>query len=667
MLHDFHHSFRRKTVKSVMTRDIFQSDSQQSDSIDDRSAQLTPSAAHDVICDYMLTTIKTCSPEEALHRFTQVFLAGNNLEEPSIQEALNCFISFREKQEFTHTLKRCCYILINNLHATRNSKSVVEMIDAFDQIVETNQFFTPKSNLLREWIISFIQSSDYQDLKHFVLPILDATRGGRGKNKNWSVRYSSYLLVSKSLDVNNPEEQREFSRSLSRQIRDKFKFDLAMYTARSESPSSQPQRLTNPTKLGNAAISLIKQIVSKHNLFKYAEQAQRWIAEAETLNYKEFKDRLQKYSIVSSGEDPLTKALKSKVSEKLEILYSNNDAEPVNRDLILRTCKRMIELFTVENGQEPSLLFVLLTNGGNPISLVIILLKIVMICNSARSHLEICIAKLIQYYESYSETECQWFINFVEIFNLIFTIYTENIRYDLVKVTNDRSEHGLIEHLDGYRLFCQAQGLKLSDRDLSGVDLSGADLRRAELQNGKLSGAKLSQVSLLGAKLNDADLSHADLRNTNLSRADLQGADLQGANLSHANLRGASLKGANLMGANLSYADLDCADLSSVDLSRSILRRSSLRYANLTQANLSQADLTRAQLNHVNLSHTNLTDAFLRHTNLSNSVLIRADLTGANLFSTNLADAIVTGTLFGGNSGLSPQMKKYLIFRGATF
>jgi Pentapeptide repeats (8 copies) len=547
-----------------MTRDIFQSDSQQPESMDDRSAKLTPSAAHDVICDYMLTIIKTCSPEEALQHFKQVFIEENSIENPKVIDALNHFLLFREQEEFTHTLKRCCYILINNLHATRNSKYVVEMIEYFDRILDINYPWAHQASLLRSWIISFIQSSDYQDLKHFVLPIIDSARAGRGKTKNWSVRYSSYLLISQSLDVNNPEEQREFSRSLSQQIRDKFKFDLAMYTARSESPSSQFQTLPNPTKLGNTAISLIKQIVSQHNLFKYADRARLWIDQSESLTYKEFKDALQEYSIVSSVEDPLTKALKTKLSEKLQYLYSNNDSEPVNRELILRTCKRTIEFFTIENGQNPSLLFILLTNGGNPIALVIILLKIVMICSSARSHLELCIAKLIQYYEKYPESECQWFINFLEIFNLIFTIYTENIRYDLVKVTDDRSENGLIEHLDGYRLFCQAQGLKLGDRDWSGADLSGADLRRAELQNGKLSGAKLSQVSLHGAKLSDADLSHADLQYTNLSRADLSRADLRGANLSHANLRGASLKGANLMGANLSHADLDCADLSGV-------------------------------------------------------------------------------------------------------
>ncbi|MGB7274399.1 MAG: pentapeptide repeat-containing protein [Geitlerinemataceae cyanobacterium] len=650
-----------------MTRDMFQSDFQQPESMDSRSAHLTPSAAHDVICDYILALIKSASPEEALYYFKKIFLEEDSIEDPKIKAALNCFFSFRDREEFTHTLKRCCYILINNLHATRNSRHIVDMIENFDRFSEKDRSWGVHVSLLKSWIICFVQSSDYLDLKKFVSPIIYSTRHKKEKINNWSSRYSSYLLVSQSLDVNNPEEQREFSRILSQQIRDKFKFDLAMYTARSESPSSQFKNLTNPTKLGNTAISLIKQIVSKHNLFKYADRARIWIDRAEQLNYKEFKKNLLEYAVVSSGEDTLAISLKNKLSEKLETLYSNNDPEPVNRDLILRTCKRTIDFFTIENGQDPSLLFILLTNGGNPIALVIILLKIIMICSSARPHLELCIAKLIQYYENYPEKECRWFINFVEIFNLIFTIYIENIRYDLVKVTDDGSEHGVIEHLDGYRLFCQAQGLKLGDRDWSGADLSGADLRRAELQNGKLSGANLSQVSLHGAKLSDADLSHADLQYTNLSRADLSRADLRRANLSHANLRGASLKGANLTGANLSHADLDCADLSGVDLSRAILRRSSLRYANLTQANLSHADLTRAQLNHVNLSHTDLTDSFLRHTNLSNSVLIRAHLTGANLFNTNLVDAVVNGAIFGGNSGLSPEVQKYLIFRGAMF
>ncbi|HIK50287.1 MAG TPA: pentapeptide repeat-containing protein [Oscillatoriales cyanobacterium M59_W2019_021] len=653
-----------------MTRNIFQSDSQQSNSLDDRSAKFTPSEAHDVICDYMLTTIKTRSPDEVLSRFKQLFIEEDKLEDSQLVDALNSFVKFREKQEFTHTLKRCCYILINNLHASRNSQYVLELIKTFDRVIDSNSPLPPSWNLIRTWIVSFVESSDYQDLKNFVSPIIGLDRQKFGKEKSWSHRYTSYLLVSQSLDANNSEEQREFSRSLSKQLRDRFKFDLAMYTARSESPASRSQTLTNPTKLGNAAISLIKQIVSKHNLFRYAEQARLWLESVENLNYKEFKKQFQDYAILSSVEDSLTQALKSKLSEKLDTLYSNHDLEPIDRDLILRTCKRSVEFFTIENGKDPSLLFILLTNGGNPIALAIILLKIVLLCDSTRTHLEICIAKLIQYYENYPESECQWFINFLEIFNLIFTIYTENIRYDLVKVTDNSSNNGhSIEHLEGYRLFCQAQGLKLKlgDRDLSGADLSGADLRRAELQNGKLSGAKLSQVSLHGAKLSDADLSHADLQHTNLSRADLSRADLSGANLAHANLRGAILKGANLAGADLSNADLDCADLSGVNLSRSILRRASLRYANLSHANLSYVDLTRAQLNHVNLSHTNLTDTFLRHTNLSNSVLVRANLTGANLFSTNLDDAIVNGTQFGGNSGLSPQVKKYLIFRGAIF
>jgi hypothetical protein len=92
---------------------------------------------------------------------------------------------------------------------------------------------------------------------------------------------------------------------------------------------------------------------------------------------------------------------------------------------------------------------------GNPLTLVIVLLKIILICPNARTHLENCIAKLIQYYVDYPEDECKWVINFFEIFNITFAIHADNVQYNLIKMDAKRPDGKSEAALDTYRVFSQ--------------------------------------------------------------------------------------------------------------------------------------------------------------------------------------------------------------------
>ncbi len=649
------------------------SEHQQSASTDTQSVKLTLRQAQDEICSYILKYVKTADAEEVLEHFYQLFIAAPDTVVSDMSDALHALIAYKNEEEFINTLKRCCYIMINNWHANRDYHSAVGIIEILDKAEYSEQPSTANLRLLRNWLIKFTQSDAYQELKLFVLPLIESHESVSDKHPNptpkkWSHRYTSYLLASHAFNLNNSEEQRNLARNLSKQLRDKFKFELAMYTARCESPAFQGKPLPNPTKLGDSVVSLIKKIVSQYNLFQYEAQAQNWLEKVENLNYKAFKSNLQNYLLLSVTDEPIIVILKSKLSEKLDVLYNTYDEDVIEKDLLLRSCRRIIEYFTTETGGKPAFLFILLTNGGNILTLVILLLKTIVLCPQVRPHLEICIARLIQYYENSPEDECRWFINFLEVFDLVFTLYTENVRYDLVKVRNKKLNGAVAEDdLDNYRLFCQAQSLKLVEQDLSGADLSGASFRRAELSGAKLSQANLSRTNFNASNLSFSELGGANLQYANLGRVDLSYADLSQANLSYADLRGANLTGANLSGANLCYANLDRAKLLDADLSRSQLRRVNLRYADLTHANLSGADLTRAQLSSVNLNRTDLSDAYLRHTNLSGAQICDANLVGANLFSTNLNGATLNRTRVGRNSGLSLQAKQYLKTQGAVF
>ncbi len=96
----------------------------------------------------------------------------------------------------------------------------------------------------------------------------------------------------------------------------------------------------------------------------------------------------------------------------------------------------------------------LLISQGHALTLVIILLKIILICNNSRRHLETRIAHLIRFYENYPEDECKGVINFMEIFNITFAIYAENVEYNLIKMEEEESSNPQL-NLDGYRVFSQ--------------------------------------------------------------------------------------------------------------------------------------------------------------------------------------------------------------------
>lgn len=682
--------------------------------------------AQEVIYQFLIKIVHHNPPETVLQEFRQLFIFSKEPSEPHVKTALDTIIASKNDKEFRNTLKRSCYILINNWSSKRRYDFIQNLIDLVGDPPLKPTTLSPSLSRLKGYVANFVDSHDYQELKLFSAPY---TAESEAEQQHWSHRYTSYLLVPQYLDSRNPIEQRETAKNLSRRLRKKFKFDLAMYTARYDSSNfNSEKKIINPTRLGSHVIQLIKKISSRQllvNCRSYADHLNQYVT---NKCYQDFKQDLKKYLLFLINTPVYSEILDQYLFARLDSLYENHHLKPISGDLLLRTCRRMIEVLTTEDGREPSTLFILLTNRGNPLTLVVILLKIILICKYAQTHLDVCIAQLIRYYENSTEKDCQWLINFLEVFKIIFAICTEDTQYNIVKLSdNDDEPDAYVMDLDNYRVFSQLKGTDLRSADLRGTDIRYMDLRAADLREADLAGADLSKADLSLAKLSQTNLSGAMLNRTELSGAILQDADLSGANLSEANLRcadlrqanlccailksaklrranlqqadlsgadlsNASLNSANLVNANLRYADLSNADLSKANLKDVDLRDANLRctqlnwtqlnHANLSSANLDRADLSYASLCHANLQKTNLTrtdlsnsnlsrsdmsKALLRHVNLTGANLNHANLLGANLFNANLTDVKVKGTRFGNNSGLSEPMKRELKQQGAIF
>lgn len=425
--------------------------------------------AQESVYQFLLEIVKTWHPEDVLIEFKHLFLHHSDSFSADSCQAIYEILLSNNEEEFRNTLKRSCYILVNNWDASRNYRPIKDLIQLFEDPKISRQTISPTLRRSRQWLENFIASKDYQELKLFASRYDDRDSGP------WSSRYTSYLLVPQYVDLKNPIEQREAARALSKQLKDRFKFDLAMYVARSQSSALKDvNKPRNPTALGDEVLRLIKAIVARRGPFSYINLANIFIQQVQTLNYREFKQSLQKYLIFSVDNKDFIDTLNKRITEKLETLYETHDDEPFSNALLLRTCNRVIEYLTTENQREPSPLFVLLLSQGNPITLVIVMLKIILICKHARTHLEARIAELIRYYQDYPEEDCQWMINFLEIFNVTFAIHAENVQYNLIRMEGENDKLLPIRSLDSYRVFSQ---LKRETSSTEVVDLEDDTLQ----------------------------------------------------------------------------------------------------------------------------------------------------------------------------------------------
>lgn len=436
----------------MMTRDVLNNSRQQSSSQRRGKYGRNIQQAQDVVYSFLLSIVKKWPPEEVLLEFKRLFIYHVDSTSSDAMHAVYEIVFANNEEEFRNTLKRSCYILVNNWDAARHYKPIQELVQLFFDPCVSRYTASPTLKRLRLWLDNFIRSQDYEELKLFASRYEDRVQGP------WTSRYTSYLLVPQFIDLKNPIEQREAARALSKQLKDRFKFDLAMYIAKSQVSSiSTDRRPRNPTALGDEVLRLIKTIVVKRGPFSYANLANIFLNQTQNAVYGDFKQSLKKYLIFSLENREFAETLQTRLAEKLDSLYESHNDDTVNHALMLRTCNRIIEFLTTENQKEPSQLFVLLLSKGNPITLVITLLKIVLVCRHARTHLEASIACLIRYYQDYPEDECAWVVNFMEVFNVTFAIYAENVQYNLIKVEEGTATPILPQtiNLDAYRIFSQ--------------------------------------------------------------------------------------------------------------------------------------------------------------------------------------------------------------------
>ena len=133
--------------------------------LDSDEKHLNLEIALDEIYSFLLEIVKTRKPEDVLQEFKRLFI--DHFEQKSVvndnsaQGIYGIFVAQNE-QEFRNTLKRCCYIIINNWESSRKHEYVQELVNSLDDFHHAIKSKTSISeNRYRSWLINFFNSNDY--------------------------------------------------------------------------------------------------------------------------------------------------------------------------------------------------------------------------------------------------------------------------------------------------------------------------------------------------------------------------------------------------------------------------------------------------------------------------------------------------------------------------
>ncbi|MFM7602033.1 MAG: hypothetical protein ACKO7R_12680, partial [Pseudanabaena sp.] len=243
------------------------------------------------IYEFFLDAVRRESPDQVLANFRDLFINFSDSSNSEITQALNQVLTAYNEKEFFYTLKRCCYILINNWTVSNKRVYIQSLIDIFKHPSIHKKTKSLKLRTLRIWLQTFASSEDFQSLQLFTLHLEDH----RNHDQNWGNRFASYLLAYQYTNPASPQEQRQAANLLAQKMKDKFKLDLAMYTARVGIQSSQQNHQSNPTSLSNNVLNLVTLLLTKKSVLNCQQLAANFLKNIEGLSYQEFKVELLKY------------------------------------------------------------------------------------------------------------------------------------------------------------------------------------------------------------------------------------------------------------------------------------------------------------------------------------------------------------------------------------
>lgn len=435
----------------------------------DDSAKHSLASASEIIYEYLYQCATTKSPSLVIQEFKSLLVQGKS-ENTQVNKALEKIVfAFGEQKQFDAILSHCFYLILDCWSNTPESLSYgSELLGTFELVNHVRSYDRRRKQLI-QLISNFQKTAVYCQLQAIITIINqqeltklflsnaivtnevtnDSNSISNSIINTFLVRYTylyQYLLpenyefkqLAEFIKKLQNQRQQNFEFQLSKHIIYRFRLkQMARMKLLSKGAGKIITKVDNPTLLSEIAFKVALQqylgkIDDQHTVL---QQSQRFLAKNKLRSsYQEFKQDLHQFLTLQIQPRHSNSNFKSQLKQKLEQIFPQSDSKPLNKSLILQTCRQLFSFLVTDpaNFSEPQKFRELITHLGTA-QVMLVLVKITLICPESQSDLAKKLSTIVTYYQLHNIQDATWLIKTLEHLLMAFSIYFGKIDVSVAK------------------------------------------------------------------------------------------------------------------------------------------------------------------------------------------------------------------------------------------
>lgn len=379
-----------------------------------------------------------------MDRFQSLFINGVGYSNRKVVETLDEILSSCDVDQYFHyILNRCCHILVNRW---QSRPQLQDAVPAFIETLEqgptkhvTEYSRARQIRKLRDIVADFLETEQYLTLKRLarLVEAHDPRNNGTNLPLGTLIQRYPYLYEHCLVSEGSPQEHQRHIRRIQMKAQKKFEVNLSHYVtyrvrrARLEKQACSQESIQRLRPIANPTLLSDQELVDSLNQFSgkvdngrsYCDSAQMFLQRNHAARFGDFKGDL--YHYLSETIDPSygRRKFSNLLYKQLKETLPQNNNQPLNDFLLVRTCSQLLSFLVVESPQRPHhFIFVDLINNLGPVLTTSLLLKLVLLCKKVKPYLERRFSILFNHYEAATQESVLWLVKMFENLNVALSL-----------------------------------------------------------------------------------------------------------------------------------------------------------------------------------------------------------------------------------------------------